>query len=170
MADTLITVPPAQIVTTATGSVMETIQEKIISAFVAAMSVITIANGYNCNAGEQVFRCKKNLDPQELPAIVVWPGIETGEKKASGYQYCDMKMGIESIGLFGSANPSFVATRLLGDLIQAVFGQSVTTLADEIIYESGGTDTYPDAGEVAIGVKINLSVKYFYLIGNPYSQ
>lgn len=148
----------------------DTIQAQIISAFSAQMADITTANGYSCNAGANVFRCQRNVDPADLPAIVIWPGIETGERKAGGYQHCDMKMGIEAHALFGAENPSVIATRLLGDLIQAVFGQSVTTLADEIIYESGGTDTYPDAGEVAIGVKINLSVKYFYLIGNPYSQ
>jgi len=170
MADTLIIVPPARIEAIGSGSVMETIQEQIISAFVAAMSVITIANGYNCNAGQNIFRCKKNLDPAELPAVVLWPGIETGERRASGYQYCDMKLGVEAHALFGGANPSIIAAKLLGDLIKAVFSQSITTLADEIVYESGGTDTYPDAGEVAIGAKVTLSVKYYYLIGNPYSQ
>lgn len=170
MTNTLIIAPPAQIETIVSGSLMETIQEQIISAFLDAMSMITIANGYNCNAGMNVFRCKQKLDPAELSAVVLWPGTETGEKKASGYQYCNMKMGIEAHALFGGANPSVISAKLLGDLIKAVFGQSITALVDEIIYESGGTDTYPDAGDVAIGVKVTLSIKYFYLIGDPYSQ
>jgi hypothetical protein len=50
------------------------------------------------------------------------------------------------------------------------FGQEVTPIADSVQYESGGTDSYPDAGETVVGTKVVLNVKYNYLFGNPYSQ
>ena len=147
-----------------------TIREQIISAFETAMAVITTVNGYTSNAGLNVIRCRKSLDPEELPCMVIWPGMESSEKRDYGSQYCSMRMGIEAHALFGDENPSVVSERMLGDLIQAVFSQTISYLIDEILYETGGTESYPDAGETAIGVKITLSVKYNYLIGNPYSQ
>jgi hypothetical protein len=147
-----------------------TIREQIILAFVAAMSVVTVANGYNSDAGLNVVRARRNLDPLELPCIVIWPGTETLDSDQYGGKFYAMKLGIESHSLFGSENPSVMSEKMLGDLVKSVFSQEITSLADQIIYESGGTDSYPDTGDTAIGVKITLNVKYNYLIGNPYSQ
>jgi hypothetical protein len=172
MTDTLIIPPPGQI--TQSGDigaiVAVTIRERIISEFEVAMAVVTLANGYHSDAGKNIVRCRKSLDPAELPCMVIWPGIETSERREYGGQYCTMKIGIEAHCLFGSENPSVVSERMLGDMIQAVFSQNITDLTDEIEYESGGTDSYPDTGDVAVGVKLTLNVKYNYLIGNPYSQ
>lgn len=147
----------------------DTIRERIIKAYATAMAVVTVANGYQTGAGANVIRCRKNLDPSELPCIVIWPGIETSENRESGYQRINMKMGIEAHALF-TDDASVISEKLLGDLIKAVFGQVVTSLVDEVQYESGGTDSYPDAGDEAVGAKISLNIKYNYLIGNPYSQ
>ena len=176
MANTLI-IPPAGRINPGgdIGAIVAvSIRERIISAFEDAMAVVTLANGYHSDAGLDVVRCRKNLDPAELPCIVIWPGTETAERREYGGQYCSMRMGIEAHCLFGSENPSIVSERMLADMIQAVFGQDITSsacdLADDILYETGGTDSYPDAGDVAVGVKISLVIKYNYLIGNPYSQ
>jgi hypothetical protein len=172
MADTLI-IPPAGRISPSgdIGAIVAvSIRERIISAFEDAMAVVTLANGYHSDAGLDVIRCRKNLDPADLPCMVIWPGTETAERREYGSQFCSMRMGIEAHAFFGDENPSIVSERMLADMIQAVFGQTITDLADDIQYETGGTESYPDAGEKAIGVKINLVIKYNYLIGNPYSQ
>ncbi|MFH0995794.1 MAG: hypothetical protein V1844_09900 [Pseudomonadota bacterium] len=171
MADMQIITPPGIITVNGRAKIVTiTIREHIISAFEAAMAVVTLANGYHSDAGANIIRARKNLDPSELPCIVIWPGMETGIIEEYGVQKCSMRLGVEAHALFGTENPSVTSEWILGDLIKAVFSQTVTALADEIQYESGGTDSYPDAGEIAIGVKLNLVIKYHYLIGNPYSQ
>lgn len=172
MADTIIIAPAGQILQSGdVGSIVTvTIRERIISEFEDLISVVTLANGFHSDAGKNIVRCRKSLDPSELPCMVIWPGTETGERREYGNQYCTMKLGIEAHCLFGNDNPSVVSEHLLGDMIQAVFGEQIISIADDIQYESGGTDSYPDAGDVAVGVKINLNIKYNYLIGNPYIQ
>lgn len=171
MPDTQLSSLPGQVVLSGGGSVvMVTIREHIIAAFQTAMAVINVANGYHSDAGNNVIRCRKSLDPAELPCVVLWPGLEIPESREYGSQNCSMKLGIEGHALFGAENMSVVSERILGDLYRALFSQEIISYADEILYESGGTDSYPDTGDVAIGVKITLNIKYNYLIGNPYSQ
>ena len=147
-----------------------TIREQIVAAFESTMKGMLTENGFHFDGGLNVFRCQKNIPPEALPCIVIWPGTEVSELLEYGNQYLAMKMGIEAMAVFGSENPSVVAERMLGDLIRMVFGEIITPLIDVILYESGGSDNYPDAGELAVGTKISLNVKYNYLRGNPYSQ
>jgi len=169
---TEIFVPPASVSVVASLGyiVAPTIRARIIHAFADAMADVTIDNGYHTDAGKNVILCRRSLDPAELPCIVILPGMETAERLASGYCYCTMRLGVESHAIFGAVSASVISENMLGDMLRALFGQSITTLADDIQYESGGIDSYPESGEVAIGVKVNLNIKYNYLIGDPYSQ
>lgn len=172
MTDTLIIAPAALASSTAdiNAIVAVTIREQIITAFVAALRGLLVENGFHGDMGLNVFRCRKHISPENLPCIIIWPGIESLERSEYGGQYCAMKLGIEAMADAGKECPSVVSERMLGDLIQLVFGRTITLFADAISYESGGTDSYPDAGESAVGTKISLNVKYSYLYGNPYSQ
>jgi hypothetical protein len=172
MTNTLIVAPVARVSSLGdiNAIVAVTIRERIITAFEAALRGLLVKNGFHTDSGLKVFRCRKSVLPDDLPCIIVWPGIEVANEYKYSSHYCSMKMGIETMALFGSEHPSVVAERLLGDLLQLVFGRTVTPLADVVLYESGGTDNYPDTGELAVGTKINLEIKYNYLYGNPYSQ
>lgn len=169
---TEIIVPPASVSVGASIGyiVAPTIRARIIHAFVDAMAVITMANGYHTDSGKNVILCRKNFDPSRLPCIVIWPGMETAERLVSGYCHCTMRLGIGSYAKFGAVSASVISENLLGNTLRALFGQTITALADDIQYESGGIESYPDAGDEVIGVNVNLNVKYNYLIGDPYSQ
>lgn len=151
-----------------------TIREQIITGFELLLGSVTTANGYHSDAGLNVVRCRKSLDPSELPCIVLWPGMEIAERADYGETFYSMRMGIAFHELLNGENPSVVVERMLGDLVQSVFssganGTQKILHVDSILYESGGADTYPDTGALSVSCIINLQVKYNYLYGNPYS-
>lgn len=159
----------------------DTIRETIIKDFLARLAVITTANGYNTNIGARVLRVRKNVNPEELPCCVVWPGAETGVA-SYGENACTMPIRIEGLAEFGSVNPSVLSEQILGDLKKCIF-QPGNTLSrtmsgwvrspdyiDFLAYAGGGTDTYPEEGQKTVGASILVEVGYTERIGDPYSQ
>ncbi|HET56889.1 MAG TPA: hypothetical protein ENN35_00420 [Deltaproteobacteria bacterium] len=49
---------------------------------------------------------------------------------------------------------------------ERIFG----TLVERIDYESGGTDDYPESGEIAVGAAALFNITYRITAGDPYSQ
>lgn len=62
---------------------------------------------------------------------------------------------------------TFVAT---GTGVWTAIANVTEGLADDIAYESGGTDDYPNEEEGTVGASAVFAVTYKVLIGNPYSQ
>jgi hypothetical protein len=112
---------------------VNSIREQIILAVISKLEDIRTANGYNTDCGANVQRVQKKFDPDELPAIAVWPKPEASEKKY-GVQYNTFPVQIEALVLHGSINPSVISEQLLADLIEAMTG-IVWTVA----LTSGGT-------------------------------
>ncbi len=112
---------------------METIREQIILAVISKLTVIRTANGYNTEAGANVQRVLKMLDPAELPGVVVWPKAETMLYDYGAGLHV-MPLQVEGLQLHGAVNSSVVAELMLGDLTEAMVG-IVWTLD----FTSGGT-------------------------------
>lgn len=163
----------------------DTIREKIIQQFVTRLATIRTANGYNTEIGSTVERARKSLDPDDLPACVVYPQPETAEPLA-GMTQLTMPIRIEGLAKYGSANPSVVAEMILGDLIKCILSSSwdrrtlipspvsPATYIDQydsgVEYKGGGTDDYPNAEDQTVGVSALFEVSYLTKRGNPYEQ
>lgn len=146
----------------------DTIRETLIQEIATALATVLTANGYNTECGQNVQRGIKQIDPDNLPAISVFPGIENATR-AYGCSTCVMNLRLEGIAAFGSNNPSGVAEQILGDLIKAMF-QPLDTIDGDVKYVSGGIEEYPEPGEKVIGVPANFEITYRTVAGDPYSQ
>lgn len=154
----------------------DTIRELIIQDIVARLAVITVAGGYRTDCGLHVFRARKNLDPNmsppEIPAVVVWPGTEETEKKY-GRQHCAMTVKLDGVAYFDpdvEGDGSVVAEKILGDLIEAITSPTWSRSPDyieSIAYAGGGTETYPEAGDLTVGVPATFTVSYSFALGDP---
>lgn len=111
----------------------DTIREQIIAAIATALANVRTAKGFNTECGQNVVRAAKQLDPDDLPAIVIWPGHETVSKEYS-VNTCLMPLRVEGLKAFGSSNISTVAETILGDLIELM-----TAIIWTRTYTSGGT-------------------------------
>jgi len=146
----------------------DTIREKIITAITTKAALIKTTT-YNTNIGNNVYRAVRAIDPDNLPAVNVWPGVESSERKY-GYDCISMQVDIEGMQEFGASNASTIGELILGDLKKAfaTFSATGVTIQD-IAYASGGVE-YPKDLETAAGARVSITVKYDTLLGNPYSQ
>lgn len=137
---------------------MNTIREQIILTVISKLSVIRTANGYNTEAGANVGRVQRKLDPAELPGVVVWPKSESMQYDYGAGLHL-MPLQVEGLKLHGSVNPSVVAELLLGDLIEAMVG-----IVWALSFTSGGTyeievgDAIEGATGGATGYVVGVSV------------
>lgn len=232
-----------------------TIREQIITAVKTKVAEIRTANGYNTDCGADVLRAIKLVDPERLPLSAIWPQSEEATSEY-GKVVCIMPIRVECMLAFGINNPSEMAEKMLGDMLENIFGAEWTLpfitgtseisigdtitgatseaagyvcgveitsgtwaggdaagnlslrrvagdfhatenikisdavvaatngaitgesaietttndLAESIEYAGGGTDEYPDDGNISIGTSVLINIKYVTEIGNPYAQ
>ena len=159
----------------------DTIREIIIQDIMARLVEITVDGGYNTDIGARVYRVRKMVDPEELPACVVWPQPETAEN-GYGQLKCKMQMRVEGIADFGTTNASVVAEKILGDLKKCLLARENETVSpstgwsrspdyiDSIIYTGGGTDEYPEEGALSVGTYATFEITYYTKAEDPYTQ
>ncbi len=159
----------------------DTIRELVILDYMSRLADITIANGYNTDCGSHVFRVRKMVDPDELPATIVWPQPEKAEAEY-GALNCTMTIRVEGLAKFGTTNPSVVAEQILGDLKKCILApENLLTspdtgwsrspdYIDSIVYTDGGTDEYPEEGALTVGASAIFEVAYHTRLDDPYSQ
>lgn len=149
----------------------DTIRERIIQAVATRAGAILVSGGYKTDCGLHVFRVRKALDPAEdLDAVVIWPDPEESTR-SYGIDTHVMPVRLQGIALFGEVNPSVISERILGDLIKAMTVSDPTGgLAEDIEYATGGSDDYPDEGEITVGCEATFKIKYKTLKGDPYTQ
>lgn len=151
---------------------MNSIREIIIQDFMDKLADITVTNGYNLGMGANVLRVRRKVDPDILPAVIVWPGLEKAQHKY-GELACTMSIRIEGIADFGTSNPSEISEQILGDLKKCILDTSwfrSPDYIDGIVYTEGGTEEYPDEGQQTVGAAAVFEVKYTTKINDPYSQ
>jgi hypothetical protein len=138
---------------------LNTIREKIILSIITKLTEITTANFYNVPLGSNVFRCRQNVNPSELPCLVVWPMSEEIIKTEYGKSKHVMPVKVEGIIEFGTDNASVIAEQALGDIIEAT-----TSIEWTLPFTSGGTyeikagDTITGDTSKATALVISVSV------------
>lgn len=150
-----------------------TIREKILQQMMTRLAVITTVNGYGTDIGTNVIRARRSVDPDELPATVLWPGTEKVEDALYGMTRCSMTVRVEGLTIFGSENPSIVSERILGDLIMCLVSSAWVRDPEYmtgIAYRGGGTDSYPEESDKAVGAYADFLVTYETKTGDPFSQ
>ena len=135
----------------------DTIREQIIQAIITAIGSVRTSNGYNTECGQNVERAANNLEPSDLPVLVVWPGSEQSERDY-GVHNNSMSCRIEGLKNYGSSNHSVISEQMLGDIIEAmtatVFTLPYTSGSDAI--EVG--DTITGATSAATGYVCGVSL------------
>ena len=153
---------------------MDTVRERIIKEFMDRAAVIRFVEspwgGWNTDIGSNVYRARLLRGPSDCPCIVVWPEPEEA-KYTNGMMHHTMPVRIEGLSLIQPDAASTVAEKVLGDLIQCftdpewVSGQS---LFESAVYKNGGTDNYPEEGQLFVGAYARFDVTYWTVKGNPY--
>jgi len=111
-----------------------TIREQIILAILARVAEIRLTAGYNVDCGATVLRAVGLVDPDSLPLVTIWPGVEETTKEY-GKIWAQMPVKIETIAAYGSSDYSVIAEGMLGDIIENIQGTEWT-----LPYTTGSTE------------------------------
>lgn len=150
----------------------DSIREKIIQRVMTALAAITVANGYNTGCGAHVHRGKRGFsDASDLPAVVVFPQVETSSKTQYGTDAHVMPVEINAALIYGGTSPSVLGEQALADIIKAMgTDPTLNGLASSVTYAGGGIDEYPDEAMQAVVVVASFEVAYETRRGDPYNQ
>jgi len=130
----------------------DSIREQIITAIEAKLAHILAAKGYLTGCGANVMRARKSVDPEELPAVVVFPKPETTIREY-GNDANTMRVGLRALVTFApvTENPSEVAEQVLADLKECMTGRRWSMAFDSGSYEPQPGDTITGATSAATG-------------------
>lgn len=98
----------------------DSIAQQIMNAIGTRLQGITIANGYNTNAGNNVFADRVTpLIETELPGLIYRDPEEDEEALTMGYHQMTLKVEIEAV-TYGAIAPKDVRNKLIADVKKAV--------------------------------------------------
>jgi len=123
----------------------DTIREQIISAMITRLAAVTVARGYNQALGSNVFRARVEVDPDDCPAVVLFPRPEEVSREYNQDVH-EMEVEVQGVAVFGSSDPSEVSEEMLGDIVECLTCRTWT-----LGFDSGGVAAI-SAGDTLTGV------------------
>lgn len=148
---------------------------QIAEALELRLADILIANGYNTDAGNQVYLGFRQINPDEVasgPALLVYELDD--EPREDDADFCqemivDLNFQVEGIQAFGTDPTSEVLGLLWQDISQAVFLPADKNLGGLALSVRRGPRTfaYPEDGAATIAVRQIVTVTYAETYGDP---
>lgn len=148
---------------------------QIAEALEARLQDILTANGYNTDAGNQVYLGYRQINPDEVasgPAILVYELND--EPREDDADFCqesiiDLNFQVEGIQAFGTDSTSEVLALLWQDIAKSVFLSANKNLGGLAISVRRGPRTfaYPEDGGATIAVQQIVTVTYAETYGAP---
>jgi len=136
----------------------DTIRERIIAAMALKLAEIRTANGYQTEIGSWVGRAAPNVLQEDLPAIAIFPRVESSERQY-GKQVCSMPVEVKGLSLMGTVNASVLGEKMLGDLIMCLLGPEYTrTFTSGGVYVVKVGDTITGATSNATGIVVGVTL------------
>ena len=115
-----------------------------------------------------LYWARQSLDPRELPASVITPGLETSER-GYGFDRLTLPITISLACIIADRDPLDFSEHLLAELRRKISSDDPTLggLAQDIRYVSGGVEDYPEQDDQALVVVANFEIEYETEINNP---
>lgn len=146
-------------------------RELLLAAFSEKFKLIKIANGYEFDLNDMVFRGAYPITESDMPAINVLDGeeIHTGQY---GISHMNMSVYVEAVAKVAPLTPhqaSVQINRLLGAVLKAALEGDLTLgeLAVETTYVNS-TTLFPPEGGGFCGVKVKFLLPYKTKYNNPF--
>ena len=99
------------------------VREQIIQAILVRLADILTTKGFSTDIGGNVSRGRTYIDPDELPGLYVFPGVES---RTPGYNAEEFVMPVQVQAHAVSTTPSETAELILPDIREALTGERWT--------------------------------------------
>jgi hypothetical protein len=111
----------------------QSVAERIFCVIEKRLRRINKTDGYNTDAGLNVFRARRSIDIAELPAISIWDGGETPtDPFASANCDQDLVINIEAHALVNQDETGLVMEQIKADIKHALFGDNPNGSIEEL--------------------------------------
>ena len=146
----------------------QSVRAKILQIIGERCQALLVLLPGGADAEPTVLWARQSLSPTELPAVVVTPQPEDGER-LYGIDKLTMPVTISLACLLGDHNPVDLAESLLAELRQQVPLEDPTLggLAQDVRYVQGGVDDYPEQDDQALVVTATFEIEYETEINKP---
>lgn len=167
---------------------MKSISERALCEIEKRLKGVREEDGYSSNAGLHVFRARRSLSTDDLPALVIW---DAGEQPTSSTTNGDLPSGtsvrilltvnVEIAALASQKDTGFILEQLKADVKRALFGNgNVNGYLDDMESPAGkkvsigelgylGVQVFPrEDGAVSESLTMKFGVRYVENIANPY--
>jgi hypothetical protein len=156
----------------------DSISEKVFAAIIAQLRTITLENGYRTDAGANVLRARRSLQPDELPAIVIFDEGETpADGTADGRHYSmtiQQVIGVEVHTMADKDDTGQMIGLLKADVKQALLswanaGGLVSCVGDKlgVLSYDGCTALSREDGGESESCALTFTATYKEGYGNP---
>lgn len=151
------------------------INERAFRAVLDRLRHITLANGYNTDAGASAFRSRRNIDSAELPAVVLWDDSETTNQGTANHSSMLIRQRMLVIGFVSKeGDPGEQVGLLKADIKRALLRERGYLSDDdgklgEIEYTGTTTEPPPTGGSTEY-TQVQCVVSYKERRGDPTSS
>ncbi len=148
------------------------VSERVLGAIVARLRLITMANGYNTDAGTKAFRAKRTFDSVDLPGCSVWDSGEETNEGTSNHSAMLMRqlVTVEAHVASDKADSGVQAGLLKADVKRAVLSGGHLVDDDgglgEIVYLGATVESAPSGGNTEV-TNVNFAILYKETRGDP---
>lgn len=157
------------------GSVNASVEaEKILGDLIELMTAIRWTLPFT-SGGTYTVVAGNTIEGQGSGAVALVEFVDlTGGAWATGDAAGNLTLR-RLVGTFEAEDLDVGANANVASTSGVITGQDAPTvvtggLADDIEYKSGGTEGYPEAGDLTVGVPALFNLKYRTLAGDPYNQ
>lgn len=151
----------------------DSVRLEIIKALKAQAQTITIANGFNTDAGHQCEIGRKHWEPEDKPIISISPGVGTIANEY-GENIHTLPVRVDLLDKFELTDSAYEKVEhILADLTEVMADTMDTItngLADDLVLTESGVDNYPDEQAAYVGCHVSFNIIYRTRRGNPYEQ
>lgn len=157
---------------------MKSLSQRALCEIERRLRRVRTADGYESDAGLSVFSSRRSIDPEQLPALVVWDNGETSASNPGGPVRIAMTVLVEAHGPCDQADTGDVLQALKADVKRALLAKSNGALVDEesaprgfaTIRYAGAQPSARDNGATSESIAMTFEVTYGEGCGNPYSD
>ncbi len=124
----------------------DTIRKQILNNLATYLENFTSSYGYSYDYGNTILRAVSDVDPDDLPAVGIFPGKDEVVQRDYGITHISMPVTVElTKNLLASEDTLNITEDMLGDVKTALTAYMVA-----VGIENGGTYE-PQAGDIFIG-------------------
>lgn len=140
--------------------------DDVAEAVIAALSLISIANGFRTDIGLQIYEGKTNLEAKQVPeggAMVMIEGIDSINDQPGRLPSALIEQRYSLIGFHqcDPDNPNVTARAVIADIKKAIFAKDVTMggRAKKVRYISRDIGTRADGTNIVLGL-VEIGIQY----------